>query len=99
VFSIFFGCDILTEEIPPEKLPPVPENCISLSNQYTQALLVAYTSAQASQLQITRLANTFAECMQTAGLSKAEAKGIIKNIEMTTREKVDKDKGQDVFVY
>jgi hypothetical protein len=100
VSVIFIGCDIFPkEEIPPEKLPPVPEKCIPLSNQYTHALMVAYTSAEASQLQVTRVANMFDQCMEEAGLSKAEAKGIIKNIEKTTREKADKSPGQDGDIY
>jgi hypothetical protein len=91
---IFCGCDFFTEEIPPEKLPPIPEKCMKLSNQHTNALLGAYTSAEVSQLQITRITNEFVTCMQDSGLSRAEAKGIIKNKEAAMKEEVEKGKGQ-----
>ena len=97
---ICFGCDFFTEEILPEKLPPIPEKCMKLSNQHTNALTVAYTSAEVSQLQITRITNEFVKCMQDAGLSRAEAKGIIKNKEVTIKKEVEKGKGQqNIYVY
>jgi hypothetical protein len=96
----WFGCDMLQkEEIPPDKLPPIPEKCAALSTQYTHALQVAYTSAEASQLQIARLANIFVECMEGEGLSRAEAKGIIKNLEKTTKENLNKGGGQEGYIY
>jgi hypothetical protein len=92
---VSFGCDFSKkEEIPPEKLPPVPESCVALSNQYSHALTLAYSSVEVSQLQVTRIANQFARCMEDAGLSEAEAKGIVKNIEQTVREKGEKGGGQ-----
>ena len=91
---IFCGCDFFVEEIPPEKLPPVPEKCMTLSNQHTNALLGAYTSAEVSQLQITRITNEFVNCMQDSGLSRAEAKGIIKNKEITVKKELENGKGQ-----
>jgi hypothetical protein len=91
VGTVSFGCDFFKkEEIPPENLPPVPELCSALSNEYSHALLLAQSSVEASQLQITRIANQFAQCMEDAGLSEAEAKGIVKNIEKTVRKKEEK---------
>jgi hypothetical protein len=94
------GCDIFKkEEIPPEKLPPVPDACATLSDQYSHALKLAYSSAEVSQLQITRIANQFAQCMENEGLSEAEAKGIVKNIEKTVRKEGEKgsDQGGDPY--
>jgi hypothetical protein len=97
---VSFGCDFFKkEEIPPERLPPVPESCAALSNQYSHALMLAHSSAEVSQLQITRIASQFAQCMEDAGLSEAEAKGIVKNIEKTVREKGEKGGGQEGFFY
>jgi hypothetical protein len=97
---VSFGCDLLKkEEIPPEKLPPVPESCAALSNEYSHALVLAQSSVEASQLQITRIANHFAQCMEDAGLSEAEAKGIVKNIEKTVRKKEEKGDGQEEHFY
>jgi hypothetical protein len=96
---IFYGCDMTTKEIPPDQLPPVPEQCTTLSDQHTRALTVAYTSAEASQLQVARIANQFAQCMEEAGLSRNEAKGIIKNQEKTVREQADKGGGQHDYIY
>jgi hypothetical protein len=100
IFMVSFGCDFFKkEEVPPEKLPPVPEACAALSNQYSHALMLAQSSAEVSQLQITRIANQFAQCMEDAGLSEAEAKGILKNIEKTGREKGEKGGGQEGYLY
>jgi hypothetical protein len=97
---ISFGCDFFKkEEIPPEKLPPVPESCVTLSNQYSHALMLAHSSAEVSQLQITRIANQFVQCMEDTGLSEAEAKGIVKNMEKTVREKGEKEGGQEGYFY
>jgi len=97
---VSFGCDFFKkEEIHPEKLPPVPESCAVLSNQYSHALMLAHSSAEVSQLQITRVASQFAKCMEDAGLSEAEAKGIVRNIEKTVREKGEKGGGQEGYFY
>ncbi len=80
------GCDMLTSDVPPEKLPPVPEKCLPLSNAHKNALLVAYSSAEASQMQVARVANEFAQCMQDEGLSRAEAKGILKKNEAEAKQ-------------
>lgn len=97
---VSFGCDFFKrEEIPPEELPPVPESCAALSNQYSHALKLAYSSAEVSQLQITRIANQFAHCMEDEGLSEAEARGIVKNIEKTVREQGEKESGQEGSFY
>jgi hypothetical protein len=37
--------------------------------------------------------------MEDAGLSEAEAKGIVKNIEKTVREKGEKGGGQEGYLY
>ena len=96
---VSFGCDFSKkEEIPPEKLPRVPEACAALSNQYSNALMLAHSSAEVSQLQITRIASHFAQCMEDAGLSEAEARGIVKNMEKTTREEGEKG-GQEGDLY
>jgi len=92
---ISFGCDFFKkEEIPPENLPPVPEACAALSDEYSQALVLAQSAVEASQMQITRIASHFAQCMEDAGLSEAEAKGIVKNIEKTVRKKEEKGNAQ-----
>jgi hypothetical protein len=97
---VSFGCDFSNkEEIPPEKLPPVPDTCTALSNQYSTALRLAYSSAEVSQLQITRVASHFAQCMEDAGLSEAEAKGIMKNMEKTIRAEGEKSGGQGEDIY
>jgi hypothetical protein len=97
---VVFGCDFSKkEEIPPEKLPPVPESCITLSNQYSHALKLAYSSAEVSQLQVTRIESQFVQCMENAGLSEAEAKGIVKNIEKTVSEEEEKGGGQEGDIY
>jgi len=97
---ISFGCDSFKkEEILPENLPPVPEACAALSDEYSQALVLAQSAVEASQLQITRIANHFAQCMQDAGLSEAEAKGIVKNMEKTVRKKEEKGGGQEEHFY
>ena len=94
------GCDFFKkDEISPENLPPVPEACAALSNQFTHALKLAYSSVEVSQLQLTRVANQFAQCMEGEGLSEAEARGIIKNIETTEREQAEKDTSQEGFFY
>lgn len=85
----FVGCDIFTQEIPPDQLPPIPEECISLSHRYEETLRAAYTSIEASQTQVSIAANKFANCMQDAGLTKGETKGIIKDIERYVRQEVD----------
>jgi hypothetical protein len=95
-----FGCDFSKkEEIPPEKLPPVPEACAELSNQYSNALRLAYSSAEVSQLQITRVASHFAQCMEDAGLSEAEARCIVKNMEKTIRAEGEKSGSQQGDLY
>jgi hypothetical protein len=95
-----FGCDFFKkEEIPPENLPPVPESCVALSNEYSHALMLAQSSVEASQLQVTRIASQFAKCMEDAGLSEAEAKGIVKNIEKSVRKKEEKGGGQEEHFY
>ncbi|MDQ7787849.1 MAG: hypothetical protein RDU01_09580 [Thermodesulfovibrionales bacterium] len=100
VSIVSFGCEFFKkEEIPPEKLPPVPESCAALSNQYAHALMLAHSSAEVSQLQITRVANQFAHCMEDAGLSEGEARGIVKNIEKMVREQGEKGSGQEGYFY
>ncbi|MCG2721437.1 MAG: hypothetical protein L6290_05395 [Thermodesulfovibrionales bacterium] len=100
VGMVSFGCDIFKkEEIPPEKLPLVPESCAALSNQYSHALKLAHSSVEVSQLQIARVANQFAHCMEDAGLSEAEARGIVKNIEKTVREEGEKGSAQEGSFY
>jgi hypothetical protein len=97
---VSFGCDFFKkEEISPENLPPVPESCAALSNEYSQALMLAQSAVEASQLQITRIASQFAKCMEEAGLSEAEAKGIVKNIEKSVRKKEEKGGGQEEHFY
>ena len=98
--TVSFGCDFFKkEEISPENLPPVPESCAALSNEYSQALILAQSAVEASQMQITRIASQFAKCMEDAGLSEAEAKGIVKNIEKTVRKKEEKGGGQEEHFY
>jgi hypothetical protein len=92
---VSLGCDSKKEVIPSEELPPVPEACFGLSNQYSQALMAAHSSVEASQAQITTIASQFAHCMEEAGLSEAEVRGIVKNIEKTVREQGEKETGQE----
>jgi hypothetical protein len=63
-----FGCDFLPSEIPPNHLPPIPAECSNESNRLSNALFGAYTSAEVSTMQITRVANTLADCLQKEGL-------------------------------
>jgi len=97
--ALFLGCDMFSKEIPPEELPPVPQECVPLSTEYANAITGAYSTARVSQMQITRVTNEFLECMQNAGLSRAEAVGIVKNREKTIREGLKKDGGQGPYVY
>ena len=93
VFSFalsFVGCDMFSQEVPPDQLPPIPEECISLSQRYEETMRTAYTSIQASQTQVSLAASKFANCMKEAGLTKGEVKGIIKDIERYVRQEVDK---------
>ena len=99
LISLFFlmlmivaGCDMLTTttETPPDKLPPVPEKCMTLYNTHKNALLVAYSSAEASQMQVARVANEFTKCMENEGLSRADAKGILKKNEADAKSEVEK---------
>jgi hypothetical protein len=97
---VSFGCDMFKkEEIPPEKLPPVPDACAAFSNQYSHALKLAHSSVEVSQLQIARIANQFAHCMEDEGLSEAEARGIVKNIEKTVRAEGEKGSAQEGSFY
>jgi hypothetical protein len=97
-FMLGTGCDMLTQEVPADKLPPVPEKCQSLSDQHKNALAAAYSSAEASQMQVARVANHFAQCMQDEGLSRAEAKGILKKNETEAKQEIEKSGGQGVYV-
>lgn len=91
------GCDNLTPTTatPPDKLPPVPEKCMTLFNTHKNALLVAYSSAEASQMQVARVANEFTQCMESEGLSRADAKGILKKNEAEAKQEVEKSGGQE----
>ena len=97
--ALLFGCDMSSKEIPPEELPPVPQECISLSAEYTNAITAAYSTAKVSQMQITRVTNEFLECMQNAGLSNAEAVGIVKNSEKKIKEGLKKESGQGTYIF
>jgi hypothetical protein len=97
--ALLFGCDMFSKEIPPEELPPIPQECIPLSTEYTNAITGAYSTAKVSQMQITRVTNEFLECMQNAGLSRAEAVGIVKNREKIIKEGLKKDSGQGPYVF
>jgi hypothetical protein len=90
------GCDTLnfTTETPPDKLPPVPEKCMTLYNTHKNALLIAYSSAEASQMQVARVANEFTQCMENEGLSRADAKGILKKNEADAKQEVEKSGDQ-----
>ena len=97
--ALLFGCDMFSKEIPPEELPPIPQECIPLSTDYTNAITGAYTTAKVSQMQITRVTNEFLECMQNAGLSGPEAVGIVKNREKIIKEGIKKDGGQGTYIF
>ncbi len=92
------GCDMSTEEISPENLPPVPEKCVSLSDAHKSALASAYSSVRASQMQVSKIAGEFAKCMEDEGLSRAAAKGILKKNEAEARQATEKSGGQDIPV-
>lgn len=85
------GCDKLSTvtATPPDKLPDVPENCVDLSNQHKKVLFAAYSSVNASQLQISFAANKLAQCLEDEGLSRADAKGIIKKNEADVKQEVE----------
>ena len=55
----FVGCDMSSKEVPPDQLPPIPEECISLSQRYEETMRTAYTSIQASQTQVSLAASKF----------------------------------------
>jgi hypothetical protein len=92
MLMIVTGCDMLTTttETPPDKLPPVPEKCMTLYNTHKNALLVAYSSAEASQMQVARVANEFTQCIENEGLSRADAKGMLKKNEADAKLEVEK---------
>jgi len=89
------GCDKLTTtaETPPDKLPPVPEKCMTLYNTHKNALLQSYSSAETSQMQVARVANEFSQCVENEGLSRADAKGLLKKNEADAKEEADKKVG------
>ena len=93
------SCDMFEKEVSPEKLPPIPEECIPLSNRYTETLTLAYTSVKASQMQSNILANKLSQCLKDAGLTKAEAKGIVKDLEKKVSEEVEKGGASDEYFY
>lgn len=97
MLMIAAGCDKLapTTATPPDKLPPVPEKCMALYNSHKNALLTAYSSAEASQMQVARIANEFAQCLEDEGLSRADAKGMIKKNEADAKEEVEKNKAPE----
>lgn len=99
VFIAFYGCDKFTTLVPPENLPPVPDKCITLSNKHMNAMLIAYKSVEVSQLQVTKVANEFAQCMQAAGLSRAEAKGILKLNEAAAIKEAEESSADDMHVF
>jgi hypothetical protein len=92
MLMIIAGCDMLTTttETPPDELPPVPENCVTLYRAHKNALLIAYSSAEASQMQIARVANEFTECVENEGLSRADAKGMLKQNEAEAKQEAEK---------
>jgi len=98
MLMIVAGCDMLptTTETTPDKLPPVPENCMTLYNTHKNALLIAYSSAEASQMQVARVANEFTQCMENEGLSRADAKGILKKNEADAKQEVEKSEDSGV---
>jgi len=100
MLMIVGGCDTLTftTETPPDKLPPVPERCVTLYNTHKNALLIAYSSAEASQMQVARVANEFAQCMENEGLSRSDAKGILKKNEAEAKQEVEKNGEPGVHV-
>ena len=91
MLMILTGCDMFTTstETPPDKLPPVPEKCMTLFTAHKNALLVAYSSPEASQMQIARVANEFTQCMENAGLSRADAKGMLKKNEAEAKQEAE----------
>jgi hypothetical protein len=99
VFS-FFGCDFLPTEVPPEQLPPIPAECSDESQRLSKALFGAYTSAEVSQMQITRVTNALVESLRIEELTRAEAKGIIKKKKKEIQEQVEKGEGsQKIYVF
>lgn len=92
------GCDMLESDVPPDKLPPVPEKCLSFSVAHKNALTAAYSQAEASQMQVARVANEFAQCMRDEGLSKGEAKGILKQNEAEAKQEAEKGGVQDIHI-
>lgn len=95
--AIFAGCDMLSDVVPPEKLPPVPDKCVPLSDQHRSVLTAAYSNLDASQLQVVKAANEFAQCMQDEGLTKAESKGILKKNEEAVKRELEQSK-PDIIV-
>lgn len=94
------GCDLLPSEVPPNQLPPIPAECSNELNRLSNALFGAYTSAQVSTMQITRVANALAECLEKEGLTRAEVRGIIKKREKEIQEQVEKGEGsQNIYVF
>ncbi len=95
--AICSGCDLLSQVTPPEKLPSVPEKCVPLSDQHRSVLTAAFSSVDASQLQVVKVANEFAQCMQDEGLSKAETKGLLKKNEEEVKKEVEQGKA-DIII-
>ncbi len=94
IFAV--GCDMFEKEVPEDKLPPVPEKCQPLADEHRNAVMAAASSVQASQTQIAMIANRFAQCMQDEGLSRAEAKGILKKNTAEARREGEKSGGQEI---
>ena len=89
------GCDTLTQTTatPPDKLPPLPEKCVASSNIHKNAVLQSYSSSEVSQMQVARVANEFAECAEKEGLSRADAKGMLKKNEEDAKQEIEKSGG------
>jgi hypothetical protein len=99
---LFAGCDMDSQELSSERLPPLPEECKKFSNSYTRALHGVYQMEQVSQFQLGRVAAQFSECMQDEGLTEQEAEAIIKDTTERFKEKLKEeeiDSAEDFFVF
>jgi hypothetical protein len=97
----FFGCDYFVADIPPEQLPPVPEECSAELGRLHNALLGAYTTGEVSQVQITRYETGLADCMKSSGLSRAEIKGLLKEQERKMQKEAEQGvkSGQGLYPF
>jgi hypothetical protein len=101
-FVAGFGCDFLKEKITTDEVEYVPDECNKVFNLFSNTLKGLYETGQVSQLQVTRAANKFEECLIDEGLTGTEARDIIRDYAEEIREETEEEEGKEpkqMFVF